>query len=444
MIAPLLCCIALLCARPSASGALQDSDTAFLLSKLRERHSPLSWFAGDWPLGNHFYRPISTLAFEADNAMFGDSPDGYIFTNCLLVAGCILATFWLVSELFASPLLASVAATAFGLWNGPWQPDWLMIRGVAVAVVALGGLARHGVRVDRYGAAICVAWYLGFELSRQPLYSRVAGWIPGRTASVMALFALVALAAYARFERISAARERSDPSPLDPPGRTRGESVVASGRKPGNWLMVSAVAVLLALGSYEQAVMVPALLVAVACALRWQGFRVRWIWLAVPFSALALYLWVRSALLPAGASGYQKQQFRTGPGLWGDLGGYAFPGWNDLNSFWVSVSTGLEMLTVSAPWLALLSFCSNAVSYFNLKRIWIVALAGWGMSLIAYLPMAWLKWFAHYEFFPYAFRAILVAALVQLLGDLIVSAWSRPTLQSPRRLAPAAGSLPRP
>lgn len=441
-IPPILCCLAILIWRPIASGALQDSDTAFLLSKIRERNAPLSWFAGDWPLENHFYRPVSTLTFEFDNAIHGNAAGGYIWTNCLLVVGCILSLCWLVKELFDEPALVCIAGTAFGIWCGPWQPDWLQLRLPVCLVIGVVGLLRHGWRIDRWAPAVCVVAFLATELARPPLYSRVAGWLPGRTASVMTVFVLIALAAYARYERCTAERRLPPPSPLDPPGRTRDASRRGRTRPAWPLLVIALLATSLALGSYEQAVMLPALFVAVAYTLLWQGFRVRWKLLTPAFALLVGYLLLRHAVIPGGSSAYQKQQFRSGPGLWGDLLGYIFPGYADLNRFWISVQTGLEMLVVATPWLALFGFISNVVAYVAATRAWIVALAGWGMSLLAYLPMAWLKWFAHYEFLPYAFRAILVAGLAVLAVRLSVSAWSRPAIQSPPRLVPAPGSLP--
>ncbi|RYG37669.1 hypothetical protein EON81_05960, partial [bacterium] len=94
-----LCGVAVWFSRVGSASLLQDSDTAVLLAKIRERGNPLSWFAGDWPLGNHFYRPVSTLSFELDNALYGNHAEGYGATNALLAIACIAALFWMLREL---------------------------------------------------------------------------------------------------------------------------------------------------------------------------------------------------------------------------------------------------------------------------------------------------------------------------------------------------------
>src|SRR5947209_6221642 len=66
LLAVILACVPILLSHVTTHQLLQDSDTAFLLKTVRERQAPLSWFTGDWPLGNHFYRPVSTLTFEMD------------------------------------------------------------------------------------------------------------------------------------------------------------------------------------------------------------------------------------------------------------------------------------------------------------------------------------------------------------------------------------------
>src|SRR4051812_29278202 len=85
---------------------LQDSDTAALLRITRARQAPLSWFAGDWPLENHFYRPLPTLTFELDDRLWHHSPDGYGWTNAILCVLCIWGLFWLLREMTDSPALS--------------------------------------------------------------------------------------------------------------------------------------------------------------------------------------------------------------------------------------------------------------------------------------------------------------------------------------------------
>jgi hypothetical protein len=114
--------VAFLCAlifagRAPGPGLLEDTDTATLLRVVQERNSPLSWFLGDWPLENHFYRPVSTLLFEADRAMYGKDAAGYGTTNALLAMACVAALFWFVRELTDRPAFACAAASLFALWH---------------------------------------------------------------------------------------------------------------------------------------------------------------------------------------------------------------------------------------------------------------------------------------------------------------------------------------
>src|ERR1051326_7696300 len=113
----LLLCVPILLSHSRAADLLTDSDTAFLMKVVRERQAPLSWFTGDWPLGNHFYRPLPTLTFELDNRLYGNNPAGYGWTNAILCALCLLALFWMLSELSASPAWAFAGAAILALWN---------------------------------------------------------------------------------------------------------------------------------------------------------------------------------------------------------------------------------------------------------------------------------------------------------------------------------------
>ena len=54
-------CALLFAGRTESPSLLEDTDTVALLTRLREVRDPMAWFKGDWPLQNHFYRPISTL-----------------------------------------------------------------------------------------------------------------------------------------------------------------------------------------------------------------------------------------------------------------------------------------------------------------------------------------------------------------------------------------------
>jgi hypothetical protein len=441
----LLLCIPILAATAASQRLFEDTDTQVLLAAIRERQNPLSWFVGDWPLGNHFYRPISTLFFEMDNALYGDRAWGYGLTNSLLAVGCVLLLFWFVREFTDSPLFATAAAALFAIWTVDWSVfGWLrpilQLLPFAALIVLLPG--------RRIWPGILLAFvtlYALFEVQGlQPLGFRMIGWIPGRTASVMTFFALISLAAYARYERLFSRRDPAPYDPLEPPATRTTILTGPPAKWERAWVGVSILALALALGSYEQAVMLPAALLGVAVSFRLRRFRPRWGWQAVFWSLLVGYLLLRAAVVPSEVSGYQQQQFRSGPGVALDLADYAFPAASRVYLGVLSFERSWVLLVVPLFWATLLGLISNLLAYFALRRKWHLALTGWALSLIAFLPMAWLKPFDHYHYWPMAMRSIFVVSLFWVLWELFVSAASRPALQAPQRPSPAPGSLPHP
>jgi hypothetical protein len=443
LVAAILAAVVVFASRSTSPALLQDTDTAVALAKIRERHDPLSWFAGDWPLENHFYRPISTLVFEIDNRLYGDQPAGYATTNALLCALCVLLAFWLFRELTDRPLLSAAATLIFAEWHlGKLDVAGSVLQ-LLLLVALVGGVLRHGFRISRYAPAVLVlmAAQTWFNMAA-PIRGRTIDWIPGRTATTMTVFCLIALAAYARYERLGAERVKATPGPLDPPATRNTE--IAQGKGSAGWAALSLVALTLALGSYEQAVMLPACLLAVACAFRWRGYRVRWGWQAPAWALLVGYLILRTVLIPREVSSYQDQQLRFGPGVYLTLVDYVMPSLGTLWALATSFEGGWLGLMTSAPYYALLAFARDAVTVVKARRHWVLALAGWGMSLLAFLPMAWLQPFDHYHYWPLAMRALFVAVLGWIGVELTVTAWSPQGTSAPPRPGPAPGSLPRP
>lgn len=429
--------------RASGPDLLQDSDTRVAIAKIRERHDPLSWFTGDWPLENHFYRPISTLVFEMDNRLYGDNAAGYGTTNALLCALCVLLTFWLFRELTDRPIIATVATLVFAEWHASrWNLTGRIFE-ILLFAALVGGILRHGIRVRQWLPAVLVLLAAQSQfLIAKSIGWRTIDWIPGRTATTMTVFCLIALAAYARYERLGSAPKKAAPGPLDPPATRNTDTRRARGGI--GWALLAMVSTALALGAYEQAVMLPACLLAVACVFRWQGFRVRWGWQAPAWGLLVGYLVLRRMILPAENSGYQDQQLRFGPGVWLSLTDYVAPSINSIQSIATYFESGWEALLLGAPYLAVLAIARDATAVYQARRRWILAFAGWGMSLLAFLPMAWLNHFDHYHYWPLALRSLLVAALGWVGVELLVTAWSPRGTQAPPRPDPAPGSLPRP
>ena len=425
---------------------LADSDTAFLLRILRERQDPLYWFTHDWPLMNHFYRPVSTATFEFDNAVHFDNAAGYGLTNALLCCLGVLLVGWLMRELTDSIPISAASTAIFGLWIwdgadslSPW------IRYLAVAIGFLG-FFRHGFKIGYWLPAVGAFWYLGFEISGMAdLRFRMIEWIPGRTASTMAIFCLISMASYARYERLSAVRLEVMPTSLDEPAGTRSSiQSSASPRAPWVWAVLSFLAVAVALASYEQAVMLPAALVALSVSLKLQRYQVRWVWQIAFWALLPLYFVARQAFLPAGVSGYQEQQMLAGPGgTLVFLSGYVFPAWTSLVSVFNILDLGPTILMTSTVYSAVWNIYANVAAFLATRRHWVLALTGFALSVLAYLPMAWLHQFEHYHYWPMALRSLFVVILAWGAWELAVIAVSPPSRKAPPRLSPAPGSLHR-
>lgn len=453
--------------RSSGPGLLQDSDTAFLLMKIKERANPLSWFAGDWPLENHFYRPVSTLFFEFDNAVHGSNPAGFGLTNALLCFACTLATYWFVAEWRRSSSVALLSAWMFTLWQiGGFGFEYF-----ALLILPIAFLIAVVVRPKNTGkllAAFLLIFYAATELTGvagvsggRNIFGDTLGWIPGRTATSMTLFCMLSLAAYFRYERLGAEREISDTvTATDLPATRTSEAKREPVNKPA-WLIAAFGFYLLALGCYEQAVMLPFVLIPLGWLWKWEGYRLRWVTQLGFWAGLVLYAVMRSQLLPVKPSGYQLQQFRTGPGVYQDLLSYLLPGLNSLPSLQNTLSVGALILLTSTPWLLVLSIASNgslfAAALTTVKAMrnqsatvlqkatpplfWVFVAAALA-SALAFAPMAFLHSFGHYDYWPMALRAIGVIALVQFALRHALSAVSLQAIQAPQRSHPAPGSLP--
>lgn len=439
-----LFCLPLFRLRSASPSLLLDSDTAFLLKEVRARNAPFSWFGGDWPLGNHFYRPVSTLSFELDNRLYGDNAAGYGWTNLLLVIGSVFALYWLIRELSDSVALSVTGAATFALWCGDtlaygsglswfWALPFLLllVPGRSVRAVTLASLL-----------LLVLSQLLA---TPQQLAFRMIQWLPGRTASVMTLMLLIALALFARSIRLGSPRVSPDPSPLDPPA-TRGSRQTMT-IPTTRFLVVGALLGALALGSYEQAVMLPFLGLLIGWHMWRQGHRA---WLAptiVGGILSVVYVLVRLQLVPLAASGYQKQQFRDGPAAWWAISDYAFPGLGNMVTqwkSWVGPNTLLLPGFYTAHFVVVAVLLTAWVLVKEVKkgrRDAILALTGYALSVVAFLPMAFLKHFDHYHFLPLALRALLAAGMLGVVVRLLVIAASLPARQAPSRSDPAPGSL---
>lgn len=449
LVVPVLIAISVVFGHARSDALLADTDTKVLLEKIRETQDPMAWFTGDWPLENHFYRPISTLTFEFDNAVHGTNAAGYGLTNAILGALCILLFFWFLRELTDVPWMAGLATTLFGLWHLErsligWIP---LVFGAGAVLVWLGLLRGR----KNFWPVLCASLALVFLATQfgpmQEIYRIMLAWLPGRTASVMMVFVLISLAAYCRYERLTGKPlPPSEPTPQDLPATKSTAAPATPGRLPWVWLVVSVLGLALALGSYEQAVMLPASLLGVAIIMRLHHRRrPHWTFHAVNWLVLFGYLALRSAVLPDTASGYQEQQFRTGPGVWLSLGDYALPGLVNLPQFWIVASTGIVMALDATFWMPLIRTGGWLTAWgaaWQDRRRWLT-LGMLLLSFVAFLPMAWLHQFGHYHYWPNAMRALYLILLTIGVGQLVATAIAPRGIQAPPRRDPAPGSLPR-
>ncbi len=445
---PSLTAIWVVLAHARSLSLLQDSDTLAILDGIRARHNPLSWFSGDWPLANHFYRPISTLTFEFDNFYWGTNGGGYGLTNAILAALCILLAFWAIREVTGSVATGSLSATLFGLFH---VIPTTIFEGISF-VGSLGflvwlGLFRGG-RAKLVPVALAyfalIYWASAWSVSTD-FSNRVVNWLPGRTASTMTIFCLIAIAAYARYERLSAPVIPIPMSAEDLPA-TKSTVHEKASKFPWIWPCLTIVSMILALSSYEQAVMLPGILIAIALLFTIQSRRPRWSLHILFWSILVGYAALRWAILPHAMSGYQAQQSRHGPGVFISISNYGLPVLGNIPSFLTTITMGWESLMTPGLWGLIMVAIANVVIYLVIRKDrerWTL-LALMGMALVAYLPMAWQKYFAHYEYWPAAMWCGALVVMTRVVGRQVISAVSLPELRAPERFHPAPGSLPRP
>lgn len=420
----------------AAGSLLTDTDTAVLLSNIRERNNPMSWFAGDWPLFNHFYRPISTLPFELDNALYGNNAAGYGLTNAIICAICICAAFWFFREFTDNAPTTGAATALFGLAHITIEPlrflgslFWIL------PFVALFGFTRGKFKEKLPSVLIAffVCMLITQILPNTPLdfKNRIVDWLPGRTASTMTIFALVALASYTRFERLTSARKPQPLTPYDVPA-TKSTVVVSPGRAPWVWVIVAAIATALALGAYEQAIMIPALITGICITFALSHRKPHWANLAIFWGLLIVYILVRRQLVPSDVSGYQAQQFRSGIGVLLDLTNYLFPVGTQIPTLVSTMELGVMALIAGSPFVIVSLLTGNVLALkeaFQSRTKWILY-ASLLMGFFAFLPMAWLKFFSHYHYFPAVFYSLFVVLMIQVAFRTLRAALSPPPIDA--------------
>jgi hypothetical protein len=439
----LLTWIPLLLMRSTSPDLLKDSDTAVLLTKINEVDNPWKWFSSDWPLENHFYRPVSTLFFELDNHLHPGDSAAFGLTNSLLCCLCSLGVFWLVAELRKSPMLGAAAAWLFTCWLRGGVPVNFQLLSLAPILWILwrGYLNKQLLKSVVLSFGIC---FVTQDLDWIPnnFYSQTVAWIPGRTATSMTVFALIALASYVRFERRGAELDRKPaPSSTELPA-TRTTKIAREQKREWGWLLVSLVSTAIALGAYEQAVMIPPIIFLLGVYLRLSGVQTRFGIQALFWGVLVAYMAWRIQVVPIGASGYQKQQFRLSSSVLIDMMDYGIPNLVYLRTVWATLTTGLILIFSQSVLVPLFGFFTNAGFWISTGKAWKKPLTAILISALAFLPMAFLKQFGHYHFFPMALKTIYIISALEALGAAWIIAASPRVLQAPQRSHRAPGSLP--
>jgi hypothetical protein len=237
------------------------------------------------------------------------------------------------------------------------------------------------------------ALFWGFDRLLATEYTRLIPWVPSRTALLGTMFSVWAMYALLRG---------------------------ASGRRWG-WLVLGGGLYLLALGSYEQPIMLVALVSALAFWRRrdWGGWGARAF--AVAAACAMLVFALRFALLPAEPTTYQRQQLRS------SLSGPVFTYLTELLppagqwQYWRAVGAHLEVLLVDkAGWdhmvgtLLYLGVLAAVLRWRGLLG------SAWLWHALAFLPMAFLHFFEHYMYLPQLGKTLfdvgLIACGMQRLG----------------------------
>ncbi|MCS7272953.1 MAG: hypothetical protein NZ550_02255 [Fimbriimonadales bacterium] len=384
--------------------SFENHDTRTILKRLQQPHSVWEWFVGDWVLGNGFYRPLPSVLYQLDYWLWGDHLLRWKLTNGVLAVLNALLVVALGYVLAQRRDFALTVGLIFTLWQTgflPPLPPWLSWVALAGGIVWgwYTGNWRRGALVGAFALAALVE--LRFipnlaDLHQQSFAYRAVGWIPGRTATLMTAFVLVALIGTGLLARTGKAR----------------------------WGALGLLGCIGALLSYEQAIVVPVLMALVGWVCRSGDAvseapgRLRLPWRALALSGLCLLLLVPYALfyrthIPSGTD-YHQQRFkrlRTLP--------IAALNWLVPPAPEVVLQIGLVRtapLTLAFPsfWAAQLA----AIAYLAALREGLrrrEALLGWLGSVIAYAPLMPVLPLMHYYYLPAALRALWIGILLLCL-----------------------------
>ncbi|MDW8051552.1 MAG: hypothetical protein RMJ83_03620 [Armatimonadota bacterium] len=404
-----------------------DTDTAAMLDAVQRTgglRGAWRWFVGDWLLENGFYRPLPSLTIALDYTLYGETAWGFRLTNWLIMVMAAWGAFCLtrlyarlVAAQYADALAVGVAL-AFSLQQTgilhrmvDWSAWWFVGLIVAGAqLLSRAGYARRSLPLANaesgssgasreangmplaspkqaiWGWLFAVgALFWGIDRLLETQYGRLITWVPSRTALLGTAFSL-----WAMYWLLRGVLER----------RWQG-------------LGLGGVLYLLALGSYEQSIMLVPL---VGALVLWQRRDWRmWGWKAfgvVVFAALVV-ITLRLSLLPTELTRYQRQQLRSS--LSGPLNSYLVelvPPAGDWQ-YWQSVGTDLTVLLVDKRgWDSLVGiflYGGVLVAFWRWRRLLGSALS-W--HALTFLPMVFLHYFEHYMYLPQLGKTLFDVGLV--------------------------------
>ncbi|MGQ9901677.1 MAG: hypothetical protein ACUVR1_05610 [Fimbriimonadales bacterium] len=407
---------------------LQDSsenlDTRVILQRLQQPHSVWAWFVGDWVLGNGFYRPLPSALYQVDYWLWGGDLLRWKWTNGLLATAAALALVGFLHTLTGRRSVAFVGGLAFTLWQtgfAPSVPLWVGFGALAAGTVwgYRWGDWRRGAVWGAVAFALVVEW--GFldrlpDIHTQSFAYRAMGWIPGRTATLLTLFALLALwgvAGYARTRRT-------------------------------HWAVLGVGGFIGAMLSYEQFFALPLLMaltvwatgVPRALAIRAWGVCLACVLLLAPYAIFY------RAHIPTQTQYHQQRikRVKTLPLMaTGWLAPPALEAWTQVD---LLLSAPLNLL-FPRFWFAQMGLVAYLIALrygLRLRYGWV----GWLGSLLAYAPAAPLLPLMHYYYLPAALRAlwwgILFACLPTLRPTRRATSVAMGDAMYPRRLSPPSTS----
>ncbi len=356
------------------------------------------WFGGDWLLENGFYRPVTSLSLTLDYMLYGETAWGYRFTNWLLIVLTVAGAYGLVrlyGRLIGVPYAEWLAwgsalalALQFGGFTqrlGQWS-TWWWVGLVAIGVLGVrGGLPKLQTRGEWLWMGLAIgAIFWGFERLMDTQYMRLIEWVPSRTALLAST-----LGVWGTYALIRSAEQRQ-----------------------WGWLLVGGGLYLLALGAYEQPVMIVFLLMVCAFAFRsrWGEWGVR-----MAGSALLMVLIVvalRLSLVTTEPSPYQRQQVRSS--LSGSIVSYFTELVPPLEQwfYWTVVLPTPEVWLFREPWdrlMALLLYGGVLVAFWQ-RRALLGGAFLW--HALTFLPMVFLHFFEHYMCLPQVGKSLFDVALI--------------------------------